>query len=149
MTNLSAFFDEFLGTVVLIIAVFAIDDKNNNPPPSSLKSLVLFLLILGIGASIGMQTDLPCFCSVNFRFIFYLKLQVMRSTQLEIWAHVYWPRWLVTGQKYLLIREWVFWIHTDFLPIWYATQPLLDMVPHIWRTIWGIPLLCIPLHGRG
>jgi len=89
MTNLSAFFDEFLGTVVLIIAVFAIDDKNNNPPPSSLKSLVLFLLILGIGASIGMQTDLPCFCSVNFRFIFYLKLQVMRSTQLEIWAHVY------------------------------------------------------------
>ena len=69
MTNLSAFFDEFLGTFVMIIAVFAIKDKRNNPPPGSLAPLVLFLLILGIGASIGMQTGLPCILPV---FIFIL-----------------------------------------------------------------------------
>jgi len=72
MTNLSAFFDEFLGTVVLIIAVFAINDKNNSPPPGSLKPFVLFLLILGIGASIGMQTGLPCFCSVILLFFIFI-----------------------------------------------------------------------------
>jgi aquaglyceroporin related protein len=64
MTNASAFFDEFLGTAVLVIVVFAINDKKNNPPPGGLAPLVLFLLILGIGASIGMQTGFPCFCSI-------------------------------------------------------------------------------------
>jgi aquaglyceroporin related protein len=58
MTNASAFFDEFLGTAVLIIVVFGINDKKNNPPPGGLAPLVLFLLVLGIGASIGMQTGI-------------------------------------------------------------------------------------------
>lgn len=56
MTNASAFFDEFLGTAVLLIVVLAMGDKHNLQPPSGLAPLVLFFLILGIGASLGMQT---------------------------------------------------------------------------------------------
>ncbi|KAF8978219.1 aquaporin-like protein, partial [Cyathus striatus] len=36
--------------------VLAIGDRKNCPPPPGLAPLVLFLLILGIGASLGMQT---------------------------------------------------------------------------------------------
>ncbi|CAA7262912.1 unnamed protein product [Cyclocybe aegerita] len=56
MTNVSAFFDEFLGTVVLTIVVLAMGDRRNMQPPSGLAPLVLFMLVLGIGASLGMQT---------------------------------------------------------------------------------------------
>jgi len=56
MTNVSAFFDEFLGTVVLIIVVLAINDKKNMPPPSGLAPVALFILILAIGICLGMQT---------------------------------------------------------------------------------------------
>ncbi|KAF8073908.1 major intrinsic protein superfamily membrane channel protein [Lyophyllum atratum] len=56
MTNVSCFFSEFLATAVLVVAVFAINDKKNCPPPSGLAPLVLFILILGIGAALGMET---------------------------------------------------------------------------------------------
>ncbi|KAH8104487.1 aquaporin [Cristinia sonorae] len=56
MTNVSAFFDEFLGTVVLLIVVCAINDSKNGPPPPGLAPLVLFLVVLGIGSALGFQT---------------------------------------------------------------------------------------------
>jgi aquaglyceroporin related protein len=56
MTNVSAFFDEFLGTTILILVVLAMNDKKNMPPPAGLAPLVLFILILGIGTSLGMET---------------------------------------------------------------------------------------------
>ena len=56
MTNVSAFFDEFVGATVLMIVVLAINDKKNIPPPAGLAPLVLFFLVLGIGCSFGMQT---------------------------------------------------------------------------------------------
>ncbi|KAJ6585236.1 aquaporin-like protein [Mycena capillaripes] len=56
MTSVSCFFSEFLATAVLLIVVLAINDKKNCPPPAGLAPLVLFVLILGIGASLGMET---------------------------------------------------------------------------------------------
>ncbi|TBU23203.1 aquaporin [Dichomitus squalens] len=56
MTSVSAWFDEFLGTAVLLIVVCAINDSRNGPPPPGLVPLVLFIVILGIGAALGMQT---------------------------------------------------------------------------------------------
>ena len=47
---------QFVGTVVLLLVVCAITDKNNGPPPAGLVPLVLFITILGIGASLGFQT---------------------------------------------------------------------------------------------
>ena len=56
MTNISAFFDEFVGSTVLMIVVLAVNDKQNGPPPAGLAPLVLFFLVLGIGSALGMQT---------------------------------------------------------------------------------------------
>jgi len=56
MTNVSCFFSEFLTTAVLAVVVFAMTDKRNCPPPSGLAPLLLFILILGIGAALGMET---------------------------------------------------------------------------------------------
>ena len=53
---MSCFFSEFLAIVVLIIVIHAMNDKRNTPPPAGLAPLVLFFLILGIGASLGMKT---------------------------------------------------------------------------------------------
>jgi len=56
MTNVSAFFSEFLEGAVLMLVVLAINDKKNMPPPAGLGPLILFLLILGVGTSLGMET---------------------------------------------------------------------------------------------
>lgn len=61
MTTVSCFFSEFLGTAVLLIVVLAMSDKQNLPPPNGLQPLILFILILGIGASLGMETGQSCF----------------------------------------------------------------------------------------
>ncbi|KAG6860167.1 hypothetical protein C0995_014839 [Termitomyces sp. Mi166 len=56
MTHVSCFFSEFLTTAVLVIMVLATTDARNAPPPSGLLPLVLFLLILGIGVALGLET---------------------------------------------------------------------------------------------
>ena len=56
MTNIRCFFDEFIGTAVLLIFVCAVTDQNNGPPPAGLVPLCLFFIISAIGAGLGMQT---------------------------------------------------------------------------------------------
>ena len=56
MTNVSCFFSEFLATSVLLILVLSIGDKQNHPVPHGLAPVALFLLILGIGCALGMET---------------------------------------------------------------------------------------------
>ncbi|KZV70263.1 aquaporin [Peniophora sp. CONT] len=56
LPSAACFFDEFLGTFILVVVVFAVTDKHNGPPPAGLLPLVIFLLILGLGAGWGMQT---------------------------------------------------------------------------------------------
>ncbi|KAM5541371.1 hypothetical protein V8D89_004925 [Ganoderma adspersum] len=56
MTPASAWFEEFLKTVVLLLVVCAMGDPRNKPAPPGLAPLVLFITMLGISASFGMQT---------------------------------------------------------------------------------------------
>ncbi|PFH53456.1 hypothetical protein AMATHDRAFT_73290 [Amanita thiersii Skay4041] len=56
MTAVSCFFSEFLASAVLMIVVLATIDKHNSPPPNGLFPLVIFIVILGIGAALGMET---------------------------------------------------------------------------------------------
>lgn len=56
MTNVSAFFEEFLTSAVLMVGVLAMGDSSNLPAPPGTSPVVLFMLILGIGVSLGMQT---------------------------------------------------------------------------------------------
>lgn len=39
--------------------VLAVTDKKNGPPPAGLVPLVLFILVLGEGACLGMNTGKP------------------------------------------------------------------------------------------
>lgn len=56
VSSANCFFDEFIGTFILVFVVFAISDKHNTALHPGLIPLVIFILILGIGAAFGMQT---------------------------------------------------------------------------------------------
>ncbi|PFH46530.1 hypothetical protein AMATHDRAFT_69649 [Amanita thiersii Skay4041] len=56
VTNASAFFSEFLGAGILMIAVLAMCDKQNSGPTGGLAPLVLFVTLMGIALSLGMET---------------------------------------------------------------------------------------------
>ncbi|KAI9465520.1 major intrinsic protein superfamily membrane channel protein [Lactarius psammicola] len=55
MPSANCFFDEFIGTFILLLVVFAVTDKKN-AVPAGFVPLVVFLTILGVGTSFGMQT---------------------------------------------------------------------------------------------
>jgi aquaglyceroporin related protein len=56
MTAVSSFFSEFLATAMLMIGILAVTDKRNSAPSGGVVPLALFVLILGIGGALGMQT---------------------------------------------------------------------------------------------
>ncbi|CAE6483263.1 unnamed protein product [Rhizoctonia solani] len=56
LSNVQCLFSEVLATAILMLVVLAATDKRNGPPPNGLVPLVLFFLILGEGACLGMQT---------------------------------------------------------------------------------------------
>lgn len=56
MTDVSCFFDEFIGTVVLMIVVCAVTDARNGPPPPGLLPVAMFITILALGLCLGFQT---------------------------------------------------------------------------------------------
>ncbi|KAG6876545.1 hypothetical protein C0993_002363 [Termitomyces sp. T159_Od127] len=56
MTNVSAFFSEFLATAILVLVIFATTDRGNAPAPAGLLPLALFITFIGIAASLGMDT---------------------------------------------------------------------------------------------
>ncbi|KAF5392700.1 hypothetical protein D9757_000973 [Collybiopsis confluens] len=55
MTNVSSFFSEFLGAAILVFVVFMVTDPGNGIP-SSVVPMVLFVVLLGIAISLGMET---------------------------------------------------------------------------------------------
>ena len=61
MTAISCFFVEFTGTAILAFMIVAATDNHNMAPPKGLLPLVIFLVLLGLGVALGMQT---CKCFV-------------------------------------------------------------------------------------
>ena len=51
---------QFLKTAALLMVVCAMGDPRNKPAPPGLAPVVLFITMLGISASFGMQTGTPC-----------------------------------------------------------------------------------------
>ncbi|THH06778.1 hypothetical protein EW145_g3854 [Phellinidium pouzarii] len=56
LSNASAFWDEFLGTFILLIVLLAVTDKRNGPGVAGFAPVALFLAIFGIGMTFGAQT---------------------------------------------------------------------------------------------
>jgi len=52
----AAFFDEFLGTAILLLCLLAVTDSKNIAPTPGLLPLALFLIISGIAMAFGLQT---------------------------------------------------------------------------------------------
>ncbi|PWZ00767.1 aquaporin [Testicularia cyperi] len=52
----SAFYSEFLASAVLLFVVFALADPNNLKPPKGTQPFAMFVLLIGIGASLGYNT---------------------------------------------------------------------------------------------
>ncbi|KAF7358348.1 hypothetical protein MVEN_00884500 [Mycena venus] len=69
LTDVSAFFSEVLGTAILVLVIVALTDKKSTAPPPGLFPLVIFLVMLGISSSLGMQTGtyLPLPNLITFR----------------------------------------------------------------------------------
>ncbi|KAG6840842.1 hypothetical protein C0991_003789 [Blastosporella zonata] len=57
MTDVSAFFSEFLATAILVLVILAVTDKGNAPVPSGLLPVALFITLVGITAALGMETS--------------------------------------------------------------------------------------------
>jgi aquaglyceroporin related protein len=57
LTNISCFFVEFTGTMILALMIVAGSDKYNMAPPPGLLPLIIFLVLLGLGVALGMQTS--------------------------------------------------------------------------------------------
>ncbi|KAJ1592881.1 hypothetical protein NDA11_002744 [Ustilago hordei] len=55
-TRMSAFYNEFFASAILLIVILAIGDSSNTPPPDGMAPLVLLWLIWGLGACLGWQT---------------------------------------------------------------------------------------------
>ena len=60
LTNISCFFVEFTGTMILALMIVAGCDKSNIAPPHGLLPLLIFLVLLGLGVALGMQTCKHC-----------------------------------------------------------------------------------------
>jgi aquaglyceroporin related protein len=56
MTSASSFISKFLGTALLLMVIMAVTNKKNGPPLAGLVPLVLFIALLGVSASLGMET---------------------------------------------------------------------------------------------
>lgn len=56
MTNVGAFFSEFMATAVLFGLILSIGDQGNNPVPPGMNGFALLWLIVGIGAALGTET---------------------------------------------------------------------------------------------
>ncbi|KAG8931829.1 hypothetical protein FRC01_000738 [Tulasnella sp. 417] len=57
VSSVSCFFNEFRGTAILVLVVFAVTDTRKDALPPAAVPFVLFLTVTGIGASLGMQTS--------------------------------------------------------------------------------------------
>ncbi|KAF9221598.1 aquaporin [Gyrodon lividus] len=60
LTPVSCFFSEFLSSAMLMMGVLAVTDGRNGPPPPGLVPLSLFIILLGIGAGMGLNTGYGC-----------------------------------------------------------------------------------------
>ena len=81
MTAAAAFFSEFLATAILSMIVLALTDQRNNTLSPGLLPVALFLLFVGFGVSLGMQTG-ECY-SLRHMFSCHVYLSILTAYALN------------------------------------------------------------------
>lgn len=56
MPAAACFFDEFIGSFLLILTAWIVTDPNNGPPSPGMIAIAIYFVVVGIGASFGLQT---------------------------------------------------------------------------------------------
>jgi len=56
ISNMEAFYDEFIGTAVFVMGILAVTDKANAAPSLGMLPVGIFLLVLGMGVAFGLNT---------------------------------------------------------------------------------------------
>ena len=56
ISNWPSFVDEFFGTFLLLLIIFAVNDQNNLPPGSNLAPIIVGWIVWAIGVAFGIQT---------------------------------------------------------------------------------------------
>ncbi|KAH7304271.1 aquaporin-like protein [Stachybotrys elegans] len=80
----SAMFSEFVGSAILVGMIFALTDKNNMSVPAGALPFAIFLVILGIGSSFGVNTGY----AVNFARDFGPRVALtIVGYGSDIWTH--------------------------------------------------------------
>lgn len=57
VSNVNAFFQEFVNVALLLILILAIGDADNVPPPAGLNPIIIMFMIMAIGLSLGLQSS--------------------------------------------------------------------------------------------
>ncbi|KAG0147489.1 hypothetical protein CROQUDRAFT_656049 [Cronartium quercuum f. sp. fusiforme G11] len=56
ISSLNCFFEEFIGTVILLMFTLALNDRGNMSPPVGIAPFVMLWVLFGIASTIGFQT---------------------------------------------------------------------------------------------
>ena len=81
MTSAAAFFSEFLATAILSMVVLALTDQQNGTISPGLFPIILFILFVGFGVSLGMQTgECP---SLRYMARYYVSLSILTAYALN------------------------------------------------------------------
>jgi aquaglyceroporin related protein, other eukaryote len=120
----SSFFAEFLATAILAMMILAMTDKRNLSPAPGLLPVAIFLMIMGIGTSLGMQTGEHHFPR-PFKKSYLVPLKPTLSILLETSALA--SSWL------WLVMEKLFSHSKGVCGLLWPELPLADLYPsHYW-----------------
>lgn len=107
LTTTGQFFDEFIGSAILMFMIYALKDEGNIGA-GNLTPLGLFFVVFGIGTSFGSQTNFAINLARDFgpRLMTYMLgygPHVWTSGNYYFWVSLMFPaliRWLIIGHRY-------------------------------------------------
>jgi glycerol uptake facilitator protein len=86
----AGFLDQFIGTGLLVLLIFAITDEFNAPPGANLAPLLIGLVVIAIGISFGGMHGYPINPARDFGPRLFTVIAGFRNNGLTDGSHVWW-----------------------------------------------------------